>query len=183
MSTLYVDNLEPNLGSGVHATGHVIQTVTAGLPAVSSGSTSVNAVPTNHSSWYAIFNQSFTPHSANSTIYVCAGPVVANSVGGNNKGVQLAICEDATGTVRPFLPTGSTFDADYEGQGLFYTGANNIDGSNFWLPMMTQCYTPSWGTTAANISLRVATENGTTMNYYVKGRYNLATMIIMEIAQ
>ena len=26
MSTLYVDNLEPNLGSGVHIAGHVIQT-------------------------------------------------------------------------------------------------------------------------------------------------------------
>jgi hypothetical protein len=27
MSTLYVDNLQPNLGSGVHAAGHVVQVV------------------------------------------------------------------------------------------------------------------------------------------------------------
>ena len=183
MSTLYVDNLQPNLGSGVHVAGHVIQTVTAGLPSVASGSTSVNASPTNHSSWYAIFNQSFTPHSANSTIYVSAGPVVAYSIGGNDKGLQIAICEDASGTVRPFLPTGSVFDSDYESQGLFFTGTSNIDGSNFWLPIVTQCYTPSWGTTAANISLRIASENANTINYYTKGRYNVTTMVIMEIAQ
>ena len=183
MSTLYVDNLQPNLGSGVHAAGHVIQTVTAGLPSAAQGSTSVDASPTNHSSWYAIFNQSFKPYKSNSIIYVTAGPVVANSIGGNSKGFQLAVCEDATGTVRPFLPTGSVFDADYESQGLFYTGSNNIDGSNFWLPVMTQCYTPSWGTTAANISLRVASENSSAINYFVKGRYNVSTMVIMEIAQ
>jgi hypothetical protein len=40
MSTLYVDNLQPNLGSGVHIPGHVIQTVSN---AVTSRQTSSSA--------------------------------------------------------------------------------------------------------------------------------------------
>jgi len=66
MSTLYVDNLEPNLGSRVLAAGHVVQVVqdTVTAPSTISPSTTF----TN----YTDLSVSITPTSTNSKIYVSA---------------------------------------------------------------------------------------------------------------
>jgi hypothetical protein len=66
MSTLYVDNLQPNLGSRVMAAGHVVQVVTANKNLGSDNSTgSGSYIDTGLSA-------SITPTSANSKIYVVA---------------------------------------------------------------------------------------------------------------
>jgi hypothetical protein len=62
MSTLYVDNLQPNLGSGVHAAGHVVQLKVAKSTSLvtTSGSTNVSlGCPV-----------AITPLSANSLLYI-----------------------------------------------------------------------------------------------------------------
>jgi hypothetical protein len=61
-STLFVDAIEPNLSSGVHIAGHVLQVVqTTGMSVISTTSTS--QVSTG-------FSVSITPKSSSSKIYV-----------------------------------------------------------------------------------------------------------------
>jgi len=64
MSTLYVDNLQPNLGSGVSIPGHVVQTVystnTSQLSTTSTSETSTGLSVT------------ITPHSSSSNIKLTA---------------------------------------------------------------------------------------------------------------
>ena len=60
MSTLYVDNLQPNLGSRVMAAGHVVQVVNGDLGTLS----------TSSSTYSDIGSLSITPTSASSKILV-----------------------------------------------------------------------------------------------------------------
>ena len=66
MSTLYVDNLQPNLGSRVMAAGHVVQVVTANK------NLSTDSTTGSGSYIDAGLSASITPTSANSKIYVVA---------------------------------------------------------------------------------------------------------------
>jgi hypothetical protein len=72
MSTLYVDNLQPNLGSRVMAAGHVVQVVSAELTSL--GSVTGNA-------WQTIMSANITPTSSSSKIVV-----VCNGNFGHNGG-------------------------------------------------------------------------------------------------
>ena len=60
MSTLYVDNLEPNLGSRVMAAGHVVQVVQSQL----------NYVDTSSSTFTSLGSVSITPTSTSSKVLV-----------------------------------------------------------------------------------------------------------------
>ena len=73
MSTLYVDNLQPNLGSGVHIPGHVIQVVEG------TASSSVTFSDINNS--HLVTSRTITTKSANSKILVSGGFTFSN---GNN---------------------------------------------------------------------------------------------------
>jgi hypothetical protein len=66
MSTLYVDNLQPNLGSRVMAAGHVVQVVTASKNLSSDGTT------TSGSYIDANLSASITPTSTSSKVYAVA---------------------------------------------------------------------------------------------------------------
>lgn len=63
MSTLYVDRLEPNLSSAVHAAGHVVQT------AHTTSSTQI-IYSSGVTSWATVVTGTFTPKFATSRIYV-----------------------------------------------------------------------------------------------------------------
>ena len=73
MSTLYVDNLEPNLGSRVMAAGHVVQVVSAHK---SDPATANSVYPT----WSDIgFEASITPTSATSKILMISNLSIGNN--------------------------------------------------------------------------------------------------------
>lgn len=77
MSTLYVDNLEPNLGSGVHAAGHVVQVVFGEL---------TTRVQTSTTSWNDIgLSATITPQHANSKILISCffGRIGSNATTGD----------------------------------------------------------------------------------------------------
>ena len=63
MSTLYVDNLEPNLGGAVRAAGHVVQ--------VGHATSSAQIIyGTGSTSWITAVTGSFTPKFSTSKVYV-----------------------------------------------------------------------------------------------------------------
>ena len=73
MSTLYVDNLQPNLGSRVMAAGHVVQVVSAHK---SDPATANSVYPT----WSDIgFEASITPTSATSKILMISNLSIGNN--------------------------------------------------------------------------------------------------------
>jgi predicted Abi (CAAX) family protease len=71
MSTLYVDNLQPNLGTGVSIPGHMVQVVqgTAGEVNINAGN-------------YALINVSFTPKFVGSKfLVICTIPNITGTAG------------------------------------------------------------------------------------------------------
>ena len=62
MSTLYVDNLEPNLGNAVHAAGHCVQSKHYEI-----GGSAVNVAT---ATWTEFASVTFTPKYANSHIHI-----------------------------------------------------------------------------------------------------------------
>jgi len=76
MSTLYVDNLQPNLGSRVMAAGHVINQEMATV------STQVNITSSTLTS---VWTPSYTPISDNSDVYALFNlNIMSNNNGGND---------------------------------------------------------------------------------------------------
>lgn len=87
MSTLYVDNLEPNLGSRVMAAGHVVQVVHSdGSSASYNATTSASYVEFN-----SALRTSITPTSSSSKILV---------MGGLGVGIDRQSGSDANGQIR-----------------------------------------------------------------------------------
>ena len=72
MSTLYVDNLQPNLGSRVMAAGHVVQVVSA-IKTDTATTSSTSAVDTG-------LEATITPTSATSKILIIIDAVVSHDV-------------------------------------------------------------------------------------------------------
>jgi hypothetical protein len=70
-STLFVDAIEPNLSSGVHIAGHVVQVVQG-----TAGEVSINAGD------YALINVSFTPKFVGSKfLVICTIPNITGTAG------------------------------------------------------------------------------------------------------
>ena len=76
-STLYVDNLEPNLGNSVHIAGHVLQTVQTehSVP----NTTALTRIDTSSSSYSDLLTRTITTKSDNSIIRVMCDIIGYNS--------------------------------------------------------------------------------------------------------
>ena len=84
MSTLYVDNLQPNLGSRVMAAGHVVQV--AYNNATGGSSTAVATVTNNIADTATGFYAEITPTSSNSKILVMLTSNLQHT-GASNQGI------------------------------------------------------------------------------------------------
>jgi hypothetical protein len=110
MSTLYVDNLQPNLGSGVHAAGHVvqIQNTSTLLSGTISSTTPVD-----------LLSISFTPKFDNSSLYIVVTHRWQENTNVTNAGV--AIVHDGTNLLNisaynTYAATGNMIDTNtYQG--------------------------------------------------------------------
>ena len=92
MSTLYVDNLQPNLGSRVMAAGHVVQTVSAEYNSIISTSNNASMTDTG-------FNCQITPTSSTSKVLALVTLSNVRKTGDNVTNVRLyrntqAVTED-----------------------------------------------------------------------------------------
>ena len=170
MSTLYVDNLQPNLGSRVMAAGHVVQVVAARDTTKVNGSTSAY-----QNTGLAI---SFTPSSANSKLLFIAD--VSVNMGGvgysGNTGRFLGRIYNDTDS-SAISPEINFWRFDLQG-----TSSNGL--FCYTHPCM-QYYANSWGTTTKLIRFQMkAPEGGANVVYnetYPAGQDSGLT--IMEIAQ
>lgn len=90
MSTLYVDNLQPNLGSRVMAAGHVVQVQTKKWANVGFSTTSATLVDLTD------FYIDITPTSSNSIIVFQSSIISANTTTGGY--ARFAINDSNTGT-------------------------------------------------------------------------------------
>ena len=90
MSTLYVDNLEPNLTGGVHVPGHVIQ--------YKSTLTNTTTTLSPPSGVVTILSLTFTPHSADSIIRInwSHGQTTKVSAAGTGSWLTAGILLDGT---------------------------------------------------------------------------------------
>jgi len=170
MSTLYVDNLQPNLGSRVMAAGHVVQVVSARDTTRVQGSTSAY-----QNTGLAI---TFTPSSANSKLlFIADVSVNLGSVGysGNTGRFLGRIYNDTDSSA--ISPEINFWRFDIQG-----TGSNGLYCYSH--PCM-QYYANSWGTGAKLIRFQMkAPEGGSQVIYnetYPSGQDSGLT--IMEIAQ
>lgn len=162
MSTLYVDNLQPNLGTGVSIPGHVIQTVYA------EDDTAINTTSTSYID--TSVTASITPKSASSKILVIVQSTLRSITSSTNgSGVQAMIHRDGTAIgkvvqakVRENLSTGNT---------------SNVQGGGSIVALDT----PNT-TSQVTYTVRVKTANSA-----VECRYNSdgtgSTITLMEIAQ
>ena len=108
MSTLYVDNLEPNLGSQVEIpdlkplTGAVVQSVVWEIPATSrstAGSWAVTTTPTLPNT-YSVAEYAFTKkHSNSHVVCVASGHVDLSDAGSGGRQCIVALFEDGSDTL------------------------------------------------------------------------------------
>lgn len=158
MSTLYVDNLQPNLGSRVMAAGHVVQVVTntTGTQATTSG---LNIVDTG-------LSVSITPSSNTSKVYVMS----SFNGGGDNVGYGAVwyVFRDSTQIMMQGGDYTSGGGSSYSGVGLMVLDSPATTSSVTYKIKM--CNQSASGTTRFN------TDYGS-----VSGE--LATITLMEIAQ
>ena len=180
MSTLYVDNLQPNLGSQVEIpnlkplAGSVVQVKQAILQSVGSIS---------GSTWTTILSTSITPTATNSKIIVTCDGTFGNPTGG--------ALESA---VRTLSSVNGAVQVSTSGTGSM-TNAN----ANVYLPAGTyETTSPSWTvvdepntTSSVTYSLQAYASEGQNMNYGYSnssgnGDYNTRSslrILLMEIAQ
>ena len=158
MSTLYVDNLAPNLGSGVLIPGHVVQ-VQSNSVATQFNTTSSSLVTTGVSA-------SITPLSASSKIYfsVACGDTATDNP---NSGVSVAVYRNGS-IIDEFLARHSYVD----------TSASEslvINGASF-------SYLDSPATTSA-LTYTIYISNGGAGTATIMRDNTRASITLMEIAQ
>jgi hypothetical protein len=176
MSTLYVDNLQPNLGSRVMAAGHVVQVVNAtyDLRTEASGAASNSFSDTG-------LQAVITPSASNSKILVtfnCNG--VAARLGGFHQEPDLRITRNGT-QVKIYA-------------NLLYQG-----GVNFWIPGANDAH--SFGAsyldspaTAASVTYKIQMRGNTSLSGDMRVAINSSgdgsntagggsSITLMEIAQ
>jgi hypothetical protein len=160
MSTLYVDNLQPNLGSRVMAAGHVVQVVPMTSSSVAySGSEGVYSTGVTGS---------ITPTSTTSKILI-AGSIGNEIQGGNYPCVNNRILRNST-VIRTWILRSYLGNAGHHGideSPIFY-----LDSPN--------------STSSVTYEIQGANASGSTYTGTYLGRmnyYNSADMYLMEIAQ
>jgi hypothetical protein len=156
MSTLYVDNLEPNLGSRVMAAGHVVQVVNGTLGSV--------ALTSN--SRVDVFSLSITPTSTSSKILAV---VHLSDTGQDNVGVSYGAF---------WLMRDSTDIIKFTGQ-VGYTGgtASNSVGS------CSTSYLDSPSTTSSVTYTVQGSNVSGTGTIEIGSSNSTSTITLMEIAQ
>ena len=173
MSTLYVDNLEPNLGSRVMAAGHVVQVKEAEAP--SSG------VVTFTSSTFTDIglSVSITPTSASSKfliIYTCPVFVLGSGAGGIGGGFRL------------YRDSVSIDDPQGDGSGALGSWMNLSFASGYWdffhTAVGNMMDTPNT-TSAINYNVKYSHRAGTNsrIGYNGSNYHPRCRMTVMEIAQ
>ena len=164
MSTLYVDNLQPNLGSGVSIPGHVIQVQEYVGPYLTTFSTGETAILT----------ASFTPLNTGSKLYVSGmSPRYQNnsSTGIWHSSAYLSLKQDSV-TVAAFEHVGTQSHSGESAENVpfsYTTSASSVAGIPVVFTLMHQ---PTNGGT----SLWYFGRTTPTANAYTR-------MTIMEIAQ
>ena len=156
MSTLYVDNLQPNLGSGVHASGHVVQVVSTS----SNTSTAMGTANT----WTAAtdLSVSITPKFSNSKIMIIAN--VDFDANAANRLQWFTIFRDSTNLGDAVNGFSANVSAGSRLQGV--AGMNYLDSPN---------------TTSLTTYYVYSKNNGTST--YINLYGSKSTITVMEIAQ
>ena len=137
MSTLYVDNLQPNLGSGVHIAGHVIQVATTSVQG--------NITTTTSAFVDTGISLSFTPKSAISKLIITLQGGRPYIYGGQQQDVKLF--QDGS-------QIGSTTDARWE---ALYSQTGGIHVAHSAMYVLN-----ADSTTARTYSVKFRTNTGTT---------------------
>ena len=164
MSTLYVDNLQPNLGSRVMAPGHVVQVV-------SYGSKNEGRVQTNSTTFTATFlKASITPTSTSSKILVFVSGT-ANNNATNGARICLTVYRD-----------GSTDLADGEPNGL--TSLRSASSTRVEAGMACHGEDSPNTTSSVEYKVYVRNEDGAATVEFPSGTSNeLPRITLLEIAQ
>lgn len=156
MSTLYVDNLEPNLGSRVMAAGHVVQVVQSDFNTLVTNSTNGTTIASG-------VKKSITPTSSNSKILImCDVSVGKNST--NSYG-ELFIYKDGSSLIQME-------------NSLLYTGDT---GQNYNRVPITYLDSPS--TTSSTEYEIYFKKEGASGEMYINPDSGRSTITLMEIAQ
>ena len=161
MSTLYVDNLQPNLGSGVSIPGHVIQTKFGKSTTVTATDSATGAVATN-------LAVQFTPLRSDSIILITIMAAAESSGSYSDRGFQGRIYRDST----------QIYTSEYD---LYMSN----DTSQRIQKVTYQYYENSPGTDQVTYIFYIQSTGGGTSNSVA--RFNQygepSTMVIQEIAQ
>lgn len=157
MSTLYVDNLEPNLGSRVMAAGHVVQVVRANF--------TTNNVTSSSSYVATDIEASITPTSASSLILVnvCTGIDTNNTT----RAAYLTLYRDNTTN----LKQGSS---DWIVFGVSSSGRIQIPGNLQYMD------SPA---TTSSVTYTLYHKSGGSYQTEVPGNFQTQQITLMEIAQ
>jgi hypothetical protein len=169
MSTLYVDNLQPNLGNAVGAAGHVVQVIQADTN---------GEIANTSSSFIKMFQGSITPHFATSKVLVHIDFTVnVYWVGSNNDaGAYYRIYRD-----------GVWVDTNNGGQGVRFVHPASVSAGDF-TDQIGQFYLDSPATTnTVTYQLYMKVSNPSTANAIISrsvgGDTGIARVTMMEIAQ
>jgi len=175
MSTLYVDNLQPNLGSRVMAAGHVVQVLSA---------TKTNTQNINGSSFVEISDLSvtITPSSASSKILIIADV----HYGSSNSGYPAFKLMRGTTHI-------SVADTQSNGLEASFGHANNFNYAEYRLFSAHHNYLDSPSTTSATkYSIQGSPMRTSSQTLYINRAITLgdenqiaatSTITLMEIAQ
>ena len=158
MSTLYVDNLQPNLGSGVHAAGHVVQVQTTSSPLFS------NLTSTTYTD---LLTLNFTPKFSNSLLRVDV--CFRYQENGVNTNIKYKVLHDGANIY------GINYYSDYHD-----AATNSISSKAF------HCFVNSGSTSTRTIQFQAAQASSSAGAFTVNPNGDTGTetrLTVMEIAQ
>ena len=163
MSTLYVDNLQPNLGSRVMAAGHVVQ-VQTGI---------IDRLDMSTTTFTDIGSLTITPSSTFSKIYITVTNHVYLATAGSVswRGALTQIYRDASAIVN---------EAGQFGSPSLYTNTNN----DRMMMYSTINYLDSPSTTSQiSYAVKVASKSGDNIDFNNASYGRQGRITLMEIAQ
>ena len=175
MSTLYVDNLEPNLGSRVTAAGHVVQVVSENYGArFTTTSSTMTASP---------LTASITPTSSTSKILVSVSALLGS--GANSVSMQWQIRRGSTDVIAP--NTSQSLGSRNEAFMAYQNGDNNVTRTNTFTVLDSPSsssaitYTVYVKGQAGNTAVMNGSYSNADNSSY--GHVGSSTITLMEIAQ
>ena len=181
MSTLYVDNLQPNLGSRVMAAGHVVQVVQGTLGSTATGTTSGNTfydcglsatiTPTSSSSKILI---SYTIHMGTGSYQAKSRIVRDSTVVGI--GTQEGSRTGASSVSNFYDDNGTTMQYQYQPQGITYLDSPASSSALTYKIQVSTYHTVFW-----SVNRGYTFQQDTTYGAY--DAIPLSVITLMEIAQ